>query len=665
MLVDVFKSNVEALSLQLLKGIHVSAVANAHELLIRSVVDYAIYMLDVDGHVVTWNPGAEQIKGYATDEIVGQHFSRFYTAEDQANGVPQEALRIAAETGRFSAEAWRCRKDGSRFWAMVVIDAIRLEGQLVGFAKITRDMTERRRVQVAALETERRFRLLVEGVTDYAIYMLDPGGRVTNWNAGAERIKGYISTEVVGAHFSRFYAPEDVKSGIPTTALETARRDGRYEAEGWRLRKDGSRFWAGVVIDAIHDDGVLIGFAKITRDLTERREAQLQLEQSREQLFQAQKMEAVGQLTGGLAHDFNNLLTGITGSLELLRTRLAQGRFGDLDRYASAALGAAGRAAALTHRLLAFSRRQTLDPKPTNPNKLVAEMEDLVRRSVGPAIKVEMVLAAGLWPTLCDPNQLENAVLNLCINARDAMPDGGQLTVETANTWVDERGARERDMSPGLYVAVSVTDTGSGMPPDVVARAFDPFFTTKPTGQGTGLGLSMIYGFAKQSGGQSRIYSELGTGTTVRIYLPRHNGPARSEERESTFAQPPRADAGQTVLIVDDEPTVRRLVTEVLEDLGYAAVEAADSVSGLKVLQSDIRIDLLITDVGLPGGMNGRQMADAAREGRSALKILFITGYAENAALGYGQLAPGMHVLTKPFAIDVLAARIKAVITGG
>jgi CheY-like chemotaxis protein len=371
----------------------------------------------------------------------------------------------------------------------------------------------------------------------------------------------------------------------------------------------------------------------------------------------------VGQLTGGLAHDFNNLLTGISGSLELLKARLAQGRMGDLDRYITSAQGAASRAAALTHRLLAFARRQTLDPKPIAPNKLILDMAELVQRTVGPEIKVETVLAIGLWATLCDPNQLENAILNLCINGRDAMPDGGRLTIETANTWLDERGARERDMQPGQYVAICVTDTGTGMPPDVVERAFDPFYTTKPIGHGTGLGLSMIYGFAKQSGGQARIDSEVGVGTTVRLYLPRYQGEVGQEVAQASLAQAPRAEVGETVLIVDDEPTVRTLVTEVLAELGYAAIEAADSESGLKVLQSDVRIDLLISDVGLPGGLNGRQMAEAARQRRPDLRVLFITGYAENAALGDGYLEPGMHMLTKPFTMDVLARRIKSIIT--
>jgi PAS domain S-box-containing protein len=642
----------------------VSFAANASELLIQGVVDYAIYMLDPKGLVVSWNPGAQRIKGYTSEEIIGEHFSRFYTDEERAAGIPEQALRIAAETGRFATEAWRMRKDGSRFWAMVVIDPIYQDNKLIGFAKITRDVTEQRVAQLAALESERRFRLLVEGVTDYAIFMLSPEGYVTNWNAGAERIKGYTAAEIVGQHFSRFYTPEDAEADMPARTLDTARREGRCEAEGWRRRKDGSRFWASVVVDAIHDEGELIGFAKITRDLSERREAQKQLEAAREQLFQAQKMEAIGQLTGGLAHDFNNLLAGIVGCLELLRTRLAQGRIGELERYITAAQGASSRAAALTHRLLAFARRQTLDPRPTDANKLVADMEELVQRTVGPAIQVETAQAIGLWPTLCDPNQLENAILNLCINARDAMPEGGRLTIETANMWLDAHAARERDMQPGQYVAICVSDTGVGMSSEVKARAFDPFFTTKPTGQGTGLGLSMIYGFTQQSGGQVRIYSEEGEGTTVRIYLPRHQGEADEEQEQTMLSDAPRAEAGETVLIVDDEPSVRMLVTDVLEELGYAAVEAADGVAGLKLLESDMRIDLLITDVGLPGGVNGRQMADAARRVRPKLRVLFITGYAENASIGNGRLAPGMHVMVKPFGMEMLASRIRAIIGG-
>lgn len=507
------------------------------------------------------------------------------------------------------------------------------------------------------------YQRLVQSVVDYAIYMLDEQGYVSSWNPGAERAKGYTADEILGEHFSRFYTPEDVEQRVPWKALQTASTEGRFTAEGWRMRKDGTRFWASVVLDPVKDDnGKIIGFAKVTRDLTERREAQLELERSQQALFQSQKMEAVGQLTGGLAHDFNNLLAGITGSLDLMKARLAQGRIGELERYITAAQGAASRAATLTHRLLAFSRQQPLDPKPVDANRLISDMEELVRRTVGTNITIETILAAGLWPCLCDRNQLENAILNLCINARDAMPDGGLITVETANTWVDDAGANERDMPTGQFVVICVSDTGAGMSEEVRSRAFDPFYTTKPMGKGTGLGLSMIYGFAKQSGGQARIYSEVGRGTTVKIYLPRHVG--RVEDSESSaVAQPlPRSADGETVLVVDDEPTVRMLIGDSLADLGYRGIEAADAASALKVLESDAEIDLLITDVGLPGGMSGKDLADFARKARPDLKVLFITGYAENAAVTNGRLQHGMHVLSKPFPMDKLAARIRSII---
>ncbi len=383
-----------------------------------------------------------------------------------------------------------------------------------------------------------------------------------------------------------------------------------------------------------------------------------------EALRQSQKMEAVGQLTGGLAHDFNNLLTGVTGSLELLQTRIRQGRTGEVDRYVDAAQGAVRRAAALTHRLLAFSRRQTLDPRPTDVNALVGGMDELIRRTAGPEIAVDTLVAEGLWATLVDASQLENALLNLCINARDAMPDGGRLTIETRNHRIDARMARAWDLAVGHYVSLCVSDTGTGMPPDVLARAFDPFFTTKPIGQGTGLGLSMIYGFARQSGGQVRIHSAVGRGTTACLYLPRFLGRPEPVEAPPELADAPRAERGETVLVVDDEPTIRTLVAEVLADLGYTAIEAADGAEGLRVLQSRARVDLLVTDVGLPGGLNGRQVADAARVTRPGLKVLFITGYAENAVLSHGYLEAGMHVMTKPFTMEALASRIRELIPG-
>ena len=386
-----------------------------------------------------------------------------------------------------------------------------------------------------------------------------------------------------------------------------------------------------------------------------------ELRQSEEQLRQSQKMEAVGQLTGGIAHDFNNLLTGISGSLEMMQTRIKQGRAAEVDKYISAAHGAARRAASLTHRLLAFSRRQTLDPRAIDINRLVAEMEDLIVRTVGPAVHTQITPASDIWSTYVDANQLENALLNLCINARDAMPEGGRLAIEMRNRSLDARAAATFDLPPGNYVSLSVSDTGTGMSADVAAKAFEPFFTTKPLGMGTGLGLSMIYGFIRQSGGQAKIYSEEGRGSTISLYLPRHLGSETTSE-PLQITEMPRAVAGETVLIVDDEPTVRLLVTEILEELGYQAIEAPDGASGLKILESNVRIDLLVSDVGLPGNMNGRQMVDLARTRRPNLKVLFITGYAEKAVIGSGDLDANMHIMTKPFSVEGLAVRIKGLI---
>ena len=398
--------------------------------------------------------------------------------------------------------------------------------------------------------------------------------------------------------------------------------------------------------------------ASLERQVAERTEALVAAEDA---LRQSQKMEAVGQLTGGIAHDFNNLLTGISGSLEMIQLRFAQGRGADVDKYMDAAQGAARRAAALTHRLLAFSRRQTLDPRPTDVNSLIYGMEELVRRTVGPSVFVETSLTPGLSSTLVDPSQLENALLNLCINARDAMPDGGKIMIETQDRYVDERAGRERDIDPGSYVCLSVSDTGTGMPPEVIAKAFEPFFTPKPIGSGTGLGLSMIYGFARQSGGQVRIHSSPGAGTTVVIYLPRNGQTAEEDTAPIPLSDAPRAEGGETVLVVDDEESIRMLVTETLIDLGYTALEAADGPMAMKMLAGDRHFDLLVTDVGLPG-MNGRQLADAVRSNRPNLKVLFITGYAENAVLNHGHLDRGMHVITKPFTMEALASRIKELI---
>ena len=409
----------------------------------------------------------------------------------------------------------------------------------------------------------------------------------------------------------------------------------------------------GIAVDYSNEEEGLVLFCG--RDITQQRAAE-------EALRQSQKMEAVGQLTGGLAHDFNNLLTGIMGALDLLETRLGQGRTDRIERYIRTAQEAAKRAASLTHRLLAFSRQQTLDPKPSDINALVAGMEELLRRTVGPEISLEVAREPDLWTVLVDVSQLENALLNLVINARDAMPNGGRIIVDTRNSRLGARDAGERDLPPGDYVALSVTDNGSGMPPEVAARIFEPFFTTKPMGSGTGLGLSMIYGFAKQSGGNVRVHTRPGLGTTMRIVLPRHHGKAERDDERAAPESVPRAKAGESVLIIDDEYTVRSLTGEILDELGYRTAAAANGRDGLKLLRTQDRYDLLVTDVGMPGGLNGRQVAEAARKLRPDLKVLFITGSAEGAVLTEGQMASGAQVLTKPFAMETLAARVRQLI---
>jgi signal transduction histidine kinase/ActR/RegA family two-component response regulator len=543
-------------------------------------------------------------------------------------------------------------------------------------ASVAAVATRRQEAETALADSEERYRTLFNSIDEgfCIIEFLDgPHGSLSD----------YVHVEANPAYAHH--------AGIPNVVGQKVREMVPREADGWvglygGVLRTGKpiRFERELVATGRHLE--LAAFrvepesrrqvAVLFQDITARKRAEAELQhlnetlearvteaiaerkQAEEALRQSQKMEAVGQLTGGIAHDFNNLLTGIMGALELMQARLQQGRLSEIDRYVAAAQGAAKRAASLTHRLLAFSRRQTLDPKPTNVNRLVTGMEELIRRTVGPQITLEVVTAPGLWTALIDASQLESALLNLCINARDAMPEGGRITIETSNKWLDERAARERDLPPGQYLSLCVSDTGVGMTADVIARAFDPFFTTKPIGQGTGLGLSMVYGFARQSGGQVRIYSEVGQGTTMCLYFPRHYGGETESTTDIDTARAARAQTGKTVLIVDDEPTVRMLVIEVLEDLGFTVLEAGDGAAALRILQSSTPVDLLISDVGLPGGTNGRQLADAARTARPGLKVLFITGYAENAIIGNGQLGAGMRVLTKPFVVETFATRV-------
>ena len=634
------------------------------QLLIGAVIDYAIYMISPEGRVLSWNTGAARLKGYSAAEIIGKPFSNFYTPEDQASGLPARALQVAGEEGRFHAEGWRVRKDGTKFWASVVIDAIHDEGKLIGFAKVTRDVTERQLAHESILESERRYRRLVDAVVDYAIYQIDVKGIVATWNAGAERIKGYSDEEIIGQHFSRFYTEEDRAAGMPGRALAAARDNGKYEAEGWRLRKDGSKFWALVVIDPIYDDAKnLIGFAKVTRDITELRDAAVALKAAQEQLAASQKMEAVGQLSGGIAHDFNNLMMIVLGNLEAAGRHASQlPNATNMMRALANATRGAQRAAALTSRLLAFSRRQPLDPKPLDVTKFISGSVDFLQRSLGETIRIEAVGSAGLWQIEADPNHLESALVNLAINARDAMPDGGKLTVEAANTYADDEYVRlNPEVNEGQYVVICVTDTGSGMTKDILDRAFEPFYTTKEPGQGTGLGLSQVYGFVKQSGGHVKIYSEPGQGTTIKMYFRRiaRIDDALKEEAEHLTAE---AEANETILVVEDDVDVRAYLAETLRALKYRVVTASGAQNALMILMQDNhRIDLLLTDVVMPG-LNGREIARRAQALRPGLPVLYMTGYSRNAVVHQGRLDEGMELLQKPISQQQLTSRIRAML---
>jgi PAS domain S-box-containing protein len=628
-----------------------------YRLLIESVTDYAIYMLDPNGIVTSWNPGARRFKGYEASEIIGQHFSRFYTEEDRASGLPGRALQIATEEGRFENEGWRVRKDGTPFWTHVVIDAIRApSGEILGFAKITRDLTERKRAEELLRRSEEQFKILVQGVTDYAIYMLDPEGRVASWNAGAQRIKGYQPEEIIGHHFSRFYSEEDLRSGVPRQALETAAREGRFEKEGWRVRKDGTRFWANVVIDAIRDSvGEIIGFAKVTRDVTEKQEAQRALEEAREALFQSQKMEAVGQLTGGIAHDFNNLLSAVLGSLELLQKRLPDDP--RAHRLIENAVNGAQRGAALTQRMLAFARRQDLKPEAVDLPALVRGMTELLQTSLGPAITVEARFPLALSLVEADTNKLELAILNLAVNARDAMPNGGSVVIAARES---SEPPPQSALRSGAYVCLSVTDQGIGMDEETLARATEPFFTTKGVGKGTGLGLSMVHGMAEQSKGRLILRSRPGEGTTAELWLPvaaaarAKLGPGQ-ESAEQTAKGRTRP---LSVLAVDDDALVLMNTSAMLEDLGHTVFEAKSGAEALRILRAT-EVDLVITDQAMPH-MTGAQLAVAIKSEWPRIPVIIATGYAEMPPD-----AANLPRISKPFRQADIAQAVASATAGG
>jgi PAS domain S-box-containing protein len=604
-----------------------------------------VWTAGADGYLDWFSDQVYTYSGAAPGSFDGESWTAMIHPDDA--GLSQQRWVEAVASGETYETEFRLR-DASGAYQWHLARAVPLRdgrGKISAWVGTSTNIEAQKQAEAAYAQDRNRLWTISQDL----MLVADFEGVITAVNPSAQRMLGWSEPEMVGHPIIAFLHEDDrektlaeiskLSTGATTFSFENRLRgeDGDYRLLAWTAVPDNGRIHA------------------VGRDITERRAIE-------EALRQSQKMEAVGQLTGGIAHDFNNLLQGITGSLDIMENRLAQGRTDDLNRWLTGAKGSASRASALTHRLLAFSRRQPLDPRPVRANPLISSMEDMLRRTLGEQVALELVLAGGLWLTRCDPNQLESAILNLAINARDAMPDGGKLTIETCNAHLDNQyAARERDIKPGQYVCICVTDTGTGMSKETIGRAFEPFFTTKPIGQGTGLGLSMIYGFTRQSEGYTRIYSEVGKGTTVKLYLPRHRGEDDADDSVPSLKELPGADAGEVVLVVEDEPVVRGLIVEVLRELGYGAIEASDGPKGLEILQSRQRIDLLITDIGLPG-LNGRQVADGGRVSRPDLKILFMTGYAENAALASGFLEPGMAMITKPFAMDVLANRIREMI---
>jgi PAS domain S-box-containing protein len=634
---------------------------------------------DVATGKATGSARHDEIFGYAPP-VTDWGFERFITHIPlPSRGAVEAGFRAALEQGTdWDVECKFVKADGTHGWLKIgARPHYGPEGKIIRLLGTVADISERKQAEEAAIENAAKFEMFAQTLPSMVWTSL-PDGSIDWFNARVPEYCGIDAAEMKPNGWAPVH-PDDMQSATEawraslTTGkpFETEYRVRRYDGEfRWHITRavpirgaDGEiTLWIGSSADIQDQKNSEQALAALNATLEQQvRERTAELLAAEATLRQSQKMEAVGQLTGGLAHDFNNLLTGISGSLEILGIRLSEGKLSDFDRYLQVAQGAAKRAAALTHRLLAFSRRQTLDSKPTDINQLVHGMSELIRGTVTPAVTVRLIVAADAWVVLVDTNQLENALLNLCINARDAMPHGGHLTIATENHDLNEAEAKALELQPGAYVSLSVADTGGGMSADVIARAFDPFFTTKPIGEGTGLGLSMVYGFVRQSGGQARIQSALGQGTKVSLYLPRYDGAERNAEPPAD-SQAPARGTGETVLVVDDEPAVRMLINDVLLDLGYDVLEAENGAAGLNLLNSGRRVDLLVTDVGLPGGMNGRQLADAALVTRPDLKILFITGYAETAVIGRGNLKPGMHILTKPFSLDALGRRIREII---
>lgn len=614
-------------------------------LFVLEVTDYAIYMLSPEGIINSWNAGAQRFKQYTADEIVGQHFSRFYTEEDKQNNLPAKALKTAIEEGKFEAEGWLVRKDGTQFWASVVIDSIRdAEGKLLGFTKITRDITDRKKASEALHVSEERFRLLVQGVTDHAIYMLSPTGEITNWNSGAKRIKGYEDHEIIGTHFSRFYTDEDREKGLPMKALEIAKNSETYESEGWRLRKDGSKFWAHVVISPIKNElGELIGFAKVTRDVTEKRETEKALQKAQEALFHSQKMEAIGRLTGGVAHDFNNLLSVVVSGIEILRftekSDVAVKTLESMERAVS-------RGAALTQQLLSFSRQQPLKQKKHDLNRIINSFESVLRRANKVFVNFEIKLAASVPPVLIDATQFEASLLNLIVNAEDAIADNGNIILQTNTVALNQNEINQ--LPAGHYVKVSVIDTGEGIPEEILSSVIEPFFTTKPMGKGTGLGLSQVYGLVQQSSGDLKIISTLGKGTEISLYFP-------ALVDDTADGIPKNI---HKALVVDDQPDVLNMAAEVFRTLGYEVLSANNAEEALNILKRNPDIEVLFSDVVMPG-MSGIDLGQKVRELFPNIKILLVSGYTEPALKSKNANLDDFQFICKPYRITDIVKNLQ------
>ncbi|HEY0329838.1 MAG TPA: PAS domain S-box protein [Rhodopseudomonas sp.] len=623
-----------------------------YRLLVEGVTDYAIYMLDLDGRITSWNSGAHRITQFTASEVLGRHFSEFSTEEERQRGDPERNLDIARRLGRCETKGWRRRKDGSQFWAHVVIEPLRNErGQPIGFAKVTSDITERRRAEQVIREADDRINTLIETVVD-GVLLFDSQGRIQVFNAACQRLFGYPVEDVVGRNLRILIDRSDDVELSSLLASQHQLAGTVRELSG--LRKDGSSFPMDLSVGEARQDGEVI-YVGVIHDLTERKRTE-------QQLVQAQKMEIVGQLSGGIAHDFNNLLTVIVGNAEFLGEQLKTRP--DLRNLADDIGRAGERGAELTQGLLAFSRRQTLRPVEIDCNELLHSMHKLLRRTMREDIDVKTDFEDELHSLMADRAQLESAIINLALNAQDAMDGGGRLTVSTANVSLDEHyQTAHPEVRPGEYVLIAITDNGEGMPKEVLDRVFEPFFTTKEVGKGSGLGLSMVYGFVKQSNGHVSIYSEPGLGTTVRIYLPALASKTLEVRHETSIA-PFHPTGTEVILIVEDDPFVRSYAVMCLRSLGYTVLSAVDGNEALQTLGSDARIDILFTDIVMPGGTNGWDLAERARQMRPAMRVLLTSGYALETMTSRARIRDGSVILTKPYRKADLARRLRQMIDG-